>query len=244
MALQIINTFNQNATTRGYYILIGFCLSYICTFAQIKPFGSVKVDKDVYFDETEVDVSSWLSYYTWMLEHEGYNAALKVLPDSAKVSPEVWMYIIKRSPFLLEDEGRYTKEPIGFFEKPFTENKITGIRTTKCEYRDILNLPITGLTYEQVVDFCNWRTKHIDRNKFAFRLPTASEWKNFALKGLSEEERINGCRDSITEKKCPLFNFKNNSDCQNNYNNTKLNCIGSSPPNKLRGLKSLEMYRK
>jgi uncharacterized protein (TIGR02145 family) len=232
MALQIINTSNLNLTIRGYCIVIGFCFAYIYTSAQIKPFGSVKVDKDVYFDETEVDVGSWLSYYTWVLENEGYNAALKVLPDSTKVAPEVWTYIMKQSPLLLEDEGRYTREPIGFFEKPFNENEITGIRTTKCEYRELLDLPITGLTYEQAGGFCNWRTIHIGHNKLTFRLPTAAEWKNFALKGLSKSERLNGCKDSITEKKC-LFNFRYSHNCQNN--NQKLNCIGSFPPNKSGG---------
>lgn len=231
MALQIINTSNLNLTIRGYCIVIGFCFAYIYTSAQIKPFGTVKVDKDVYFDETEVDVGSWLSYYTWVLGHDGYNAALKVLPDSTAIAPELWSYISNQSPYLLEDIGRYTGESIGFFKKTFKENKTFGIRTDISEYRKLLDMPITGLTYEQVIEFCNWRSVHFAGGKFTFRLPTVSEWKNFALTGLSDKETINGCRDSIVEKKCncPLFNYFHDKS------QTKINTIGSYPSQKSGG---------
>ena len=192
MEHQIINTSVIFTSIRKSFLLLISCFALITVTAQIKPYSSVKVDKDVYFDETEIDVGSWLSYYTWVLEHEGYNAALKVLPDSTAITSELWSYISNQSPYLLEVIGRYTGEPIGFFKKPFKENKTFGIRTDILEYRKLLDMPITGLTYEQVVNFCKWRSIHFAAGKFTFRLPTESDWKNFALKGLSEKETING----------------------------------------------------
>lgn len=231
MELQIINTSIIFTSIRKSFLLLTFGFTIISCSAQIKPYGSVKVDKDVYFDETEVDVGSWLSYYTWVLGNYGYNAALKVLPDSTAITPELWSYISNQSPYLLEDIGRYTSEPIGFFKKPFKENKTFGIRTDILEYRKLLDMPITGLTYEQVVNFCKWRSIHFAAGKFTFRLPTVSEWKNFALKGLSDKETINGCRDSLVEKKCncPLFNYSYDKS------QVKINTIGSYPSQKSGG---------
>lgn len=228
MEHQIIKTLVILTSIKKYILLIVSCFAFLTVTAQIKPKASIKVDKDVYFDETEVDVGSWLSYYTWVLENVGYNSALKVLPDSTAIAPELWSYISNRSPYLLEEVGKYTDKSIGFYKKPFKENKTFGIRTNISEYRKLLDMPITGLTYEQVVDFCKWRTKRFASSKLTFRLPTILEWKIFALKGLSNKEMENGYRDSIAEKKsnCPLFNY--------NYNNSlnKINTIGSYPSQK------------
>ncbi len=73
-----------------------------------------------------------------------------------------------------------------------------------------LNLPIAGITYNQVLAFCTWRTK-LDSLRFGrnynFRLPTPSEF-----------DLINPFQDSISTGKHarPLFNYKNAS-----YPNTK-----------------------
>ncbi len=67
-------------------ILIGFILLLLIplkkVLAQDRPFGTVKVDDNLFFDQTEVDVGSWLSYYTWVLNHEGQEAARKFFPTA------------------------------------------------------------------------------------------------------------------------------------------------------------------
>lgn len=76
-----------------------------------------------------------------------------------------------------------------------------------------IRFPITGITHAQAVDFCKWRTKIIGNNKIEFRLPTAEEWKKFAIKGLSSIEKSNGYRDSMPTNGCPSFNYKYITPC-------------------------------
>jgi hypothetical protein len=87
-----------------------------------------------------------------------------------------------------------------------------------------LAFPITGLSYEQVIDFCKWRTDVNGHNRITYRLPTEKEWSDIALKGLSELEKKNGCQDSINSKGCFLFNYKHKPcdwDIKNNITGPK-----------------------
>jgi len=189
----------------------------ISVYSQNRPFGTIKVAKDIYIDETEVDVGSWLSYYTWVLIHEGFEPAQEVLPDSNVVEPELWAYIKNNSTDYIGVKGRYSQQPIGYFGKKCKECVKYGRRlSTERKYCAMLDFPITGVTFEQVNSFCKWRTKMQGNNKFTFRLPTPEEWKNFALKNLSETEKNNGFQDSLYKNKCPLYNYKIICNCNNN----------------------------
>jgi formylglycine-generating enzyme required for sulfatase activity len=77
-----------------------------------------------------------------------------------------------------------------------------------------LRFPITGITYEQAEEFCKWRTKVLGNGKIEFRLPSESEWKNFAVIGLSPDEKKNGYRDSIYSNGCPMYNYKYSNPCE------------------------------
>lgn len=213
------------------------CLSVIFTMpiiAQGKPFGTVKVSNDVYIDETEVDVGSWLSYYSWLIIHEGFESAQKVLPDSSSIEPELWAYIKNKSTDNIDVQARYSLQPIGYFGKECKECAKFGRRlSSERKYCAMLNLPITGITYEQVKGFCEWRAKVEGENKLVFRLPTPEEWKDFALNCLSETERKNGFRDSLNNKKCPLYNFKSICICNKDSVQGKLNGIGLYESNKM-----------
>jgi formylglycine-generating enzyme required for sulfatase activity len=218
---------------------IRFCLVIMFVFLTIflnakdKPFGMVKVDTDVYFDETEINVGTWLSYYTWVLIHGGFEAAQKVLPDSNAVEPELWAYIKRKSTDYLDEQGSYTLQPIGYFGKECKECSKFGKRLfSERRYCAMLNFPITGVTYEQVKRFCEWRTKVEGNNKFVFRLPTPKEWTDFALKGLSETERKNGFRDSLNNKKCPYYNFNIKCNCEQDNYQGQLNGVGMYSPEK------------
>jgi hypothetical protein len=87
-------------------------------FAQMPMlFSMEKWSKNTYIDATEINLGSWLSYYNWILVHEGYIKARKVLPDSSLIEPKLWEYINLKSGDYIQTEARYTGQPIGYFKK-------------------------------------------------------------------------------------------------------------------------------
>lgn len=193
--------------------------------AQEPLFSTIKISDEVYFDETEVDVASWLSFYTWTIVHEGFGEAQKLLPDSNAIEPVIWRYIKKKPAEFINFEARYTQLPVGYFSNECTIDAELAKRLPNYRNRcSILDFPITGIRYEQAVAFCKWRTKVIGDNKIVFRLPTPDEWKDFAENGLSETERENRFRDSLNKKNCSEFNY--NIPCNNGNNTNQGNLKG------------------
>ncbi len=155
-----------------FFIIILLLLS-INLFAQKAPYPLVKISDDLYVDDCEVDVGSWLSFYYWTLMHKGTKAAQMLLPDSNCVTPEIWKHITDDERYFTVLNGRSTMQPIGYYEKNGTNKRGTwyGGKTG-----EILSYPITGITYDQAVAFCEWRTIVNGQNNFVYRLPTLEEW--------------------------------------------------------------------
>ncbi|OFY31147.1 MAG: hypothetical protein A2309_06945 [Bacteroidetes bacterium RIFOXYB2_FULL_35_7] len=183
-----------------------------------------KIDNNFYIDQTEIDIGSWLSYYSWILEHDGYNAAHKILPDSTAVNSDVWKYIKTKTTDYIDIPGQFTNYPIGYFPEKCNCKQYLGYSlyypSSYCIY---LSLPITGITFEQALSFCEWRTKHMGKNKIIYRLPTPEEWSHYAVTGLSDSEKKAGYRDSLEiKRKCSGANY--------NYNHVELvydiYCVG------------------
>lgn len=197
-----------------FSILIIIASFLIDSYAQEQPFSSIRVGS-IYFDETEVDVGSWLSYYSWTLTHKGFEAAQKVLPDSNAVEQELWTYIKDKTNDNIEILARYSLQPVGHFRRECDNERTKFSRrlSNQRQFCSMLAFPITGITYEQAVRFCEWRTKVQGNYRFIFRLPTKEEWRNFALNCLNETEQRNGFRDSLNKKNCATFNFKISCCC-------------------------------
>jgi formylglycine-generating enzyme required for sulfatase activity len=167
----------------------------------------VRYNKNYFIDKTEVDIASWLSYYTWKLENEGIESADKVLPDSTAVVSEVWKFIRHKCSKKNNQGGYYTNQIIGNFCDECKELLDTNSYNKAINYCPILYYPITGLTYEQVNQFCEWRTR-ISENGLTYRLPSNEEWEAIALKGLNDNEKKNGFPDSLINEKCKKFNYR------------------------------------
>jgi hypothetical protein len=78
-------------------------------------------------------------------------------------------------------------------------------KESKSRLLSILNLPIAGITYEQVLAFCSWRVEldHIRHQRnYNFRLPSPSEF-----------DLINPFQDSVINRKhaSALFNYRDAS---------------------------------
>jgi uncharacterized protein (TIGR02145 family) len=223
----------------GLFTIIFLFFLSTPAISKERPFATVEVGKDIYFDETEVDVGSWLSYYTWVLMHKGTDEAQKVLPDSNAVEPEVWKYISVKSNEFFEVQGAYTNEPIGYFRKKCIESKKFGERITYTDDCALIHFPITGVTYEQVISFCQWRTKLLGKGKYIFKLPSQDELKKIALKSLSGNEIIKGTKDSVNEKSFAMYNYKAHCNCWKDSVLGRLMAVGAFPSD---NLKLFEVY--
>ena len=216
----------------GYLGIIVLLMSLLnsCLVSKmgLKLFASVKLNDSTYIDETEVDVKAWLSFYTWTLEHQGLKAAQGLLPDSNAIKPDIWNYIKTKSSIYNSNISSLTTLPVGYF----------GLKCDNCNDCDkelspnsnsclLLSFPITGLSYNQVLLFCQWRTEIQGENQVIYRLPTEKEWKEIAIKGFTEREKIHGCRDSICSDTCLLYNFKSKTNKK-----TILHSIGRYEPDK------------
>ncbi len=176
----------------------------------------VKYSEKMYIDVTEVNVGNWMDYYKWLFENKSENEALKVLPDSNEVTKFVWEYINREIKNIKFPEGsgkqKFVTHVTGncdeilnkdnFYQKYKGKYGIYG-----CPYKIE---PITGLSYEQVVGYCKWKTLVKGNNQITYRLPTSEEWMQFALQGLSEYNKSPRAMDSICAKSddCHVFNFK------------------------------------
>ncbi len=176
-------------------------------------FGMVKC-AEFYVDETEVTVDSWISYYYWKLLNEGVDQAIAVLPDSNAVSKNCWVYIQQVKPSnpnaVITRIASYTGQlmPKVLKECPELSTQdpyYQGKKLRRCPYG---SYPITGLTYEQVMDFCKWKTKIVGHDSIEYRLPSPEEWINIALTGLTDKEKANRTKDSVCKENCITFNYR------------------------------------
>ena len=177
-------------------------------------FSLEKVNDSTYIDATEMNVGSWLSYYNWILIHEGYINARKVLPDSTQVETKVWNYIKEKSGDYISTDGRYTGQPIGYFKK-MTKARDVLDKGDGSNGFDIYNLPVVGISYEQAINFCKWRTKINGKGKYVFRLPTEKEWVSYCEAHIVSYDKTINMTDSVTNNgKCVTFNYYH-KDCGN-----------------------------
>jgi formylglycine-generating enzyme required for sulfatase activity len=200
-----------------------------CSLLWSSPLGTRKINDSIYVDESEIDIGSWLSYYSWTLKYEGLSAAQKLLPDSNAIDLEIWKYINSKSPNINNTLAHSTGLPIGFFDTECKDSKQYGKRLRNirgcCSF---IGLPITGITYEQAERFCAWRTKEIEKNKMVCRLPTPFEWEEIAKNGLVGTK----ITDTLTNSKCPTFNYKIKCQCDKDSVFGKLNAIAYWMPDK------------
>ncbi len=92
------------------------------------------------------------------------------------------------------------------------------------------NNPVTGVSYEQAVEFCNWRTfaanqadyfkekkikdyrGHLQDNfpvRYYYRLPTKGEWEMAALGGVDSLVSVYGGVEESFPNRCCYYNTKN-----------------------------------
>jgi formylglycine-generating enzyme required for sulfatase activity len=197
---------------RLFKIIIGiFIVGCLTSATSLRPFMytvTVKINDTLNIDEREVDVQAWLSYYTWLQENEVDLVSRRAMPDSNAIDPIVWQLIKNKSSRMNKEVSLFTYQYIGNYDAD-TYESIVKIQKNKPlpSFNQIMMYPMTGLSYEQVMDFCEWRTEVVGEKKVEYRLPTETEWTMVAKLGLKSTEKSQGFCDSLDGKK-PSFNYK------------------------------------
>lgn len=152
----------------------------------INPPGTVRINDELYFDETEISNFSWREYVFWQAKKYGKTSKeyYDALPDTT-----VW-----------RNNSTHNEPYIQYYFNHPAYN----------------NYPVVGISYEQAVAFCKWRTervkelfkieastdkKNIYPINFEYRLPSQAEWENIAKAGYNS---INVKKDGDKHK----FNLK------------------------------------
>ena len=142
--------------------------------AQINPSGTVKIKGNIYIDKTEVSNFDWREYVMWLEKTYG-----KTAMEYRNALPDTLVWKEKES-----------------FNEPYTQYYYS-----HPAYNDY---PVVGISYEQAVQYCKWRTervkelfetkmltdkKNVYPTNFEYRLPTKEEWEAAAKIGYSEKTK-------------------------------------------------------
>ncbi len=223
----------QKLIHKKLLVIIISILTVTISIAQTNMPRSIQINDSLYFDQTEVDVASWLSFYSWVLINKGKQAARGILPDSTAVEPALWAYIISQTTNYVSLTGIYTGMPIGYFNAQCQGCEMFGTRLPKNpKLCAMLSLPVTGISYQQAVMFCQWRTKISQPGNYIYRLPTTAEWELLASKNLTTNSDGKPVIDSIDKKHRSVFNYNNITSGENNYCAKGIAGITMFPPHK------------
>jgi formylglycine-generating enzyme required for sulfatase activity len=141
---------------------------------MINPTGTVKINDQLYMDETEITNFNWQEYVMWLANKHGKTAEeyKNALPDTL-----VWR----------NKESQNEPYVQYYYSHP--------------AYKEF---PVIGISYEQAVLYCKWRTervkelfktkaltdkKNVYPTNFEYRLPTKEEWEAAAKIGYSEKTK-------------------------------------------------------
>ena len=155
----------------------------------------MRVNNDLLVDQSETNVAEWLGYIISVCDSETYRSFHRNIsgvnktfllnfhyPDS--LLPE--KSILETLPWknLLNNQNGYHLFFTACSNYPQSLPLNTDYFSSKEEKRkmkNLLELPITGISYEQALAFCNWRTRTDMRydtvDSYLFRLPTLADYK-------------------------------------------------------------------
>ena len=146
------------------FVLATIALATLClSFTKEKPFippGTVQINDTLFADETEISNFSWLEY-TW-------NTAATYGTDSKEYKSCLPDTLVWR------EKNSYNEPYVNYYYRHVA-------------YRDY---PVVGISYDQAVAFCKWRTERVKmfltrkrdfkNHHFEYRLPSKEEWEQLA----------------------------------------------------------------
>lgn len=165
---------------------------------EFLPPGTVKINDTLFADETEISNFSWIEYEWWMYRKYGINS-----PEYKATLPDTLVW---------RDKTAYNEPYVQYYYR----------------HPAYKNYPVVGISYEQAVEFCKWRTERVKEFmciskkygiiEFEYRLPTKWEWEFVSNngtgyfsntgrndKGFLTSNHVWVPRDSLEERKGHIF---------------------------------------
>lgn len=145
-------------------LLLTITAAILClSFTKEKSFippGTVQINDTLFADDCEISNYSWLEYTSWTAAIYGKNSK-----EYVACLPDTLVWREKLS-----------------YNEPYVNYYFRHVA-----YR---NYPVVGISYEQAVAFCKWRTekvksflttkKDFKNQNIEYRLPTKTEWEKLA----------------------------------------------------------------
>ena len=150
-------------------VLAAIALAMLClSFTKEKPFippGTVQINDTLFADETEISNLSWLEYEHWTKAIYGANSK-----EHKATLPDTLVWREK-----LSNNEPYVQY---YYRHPAYKN-----------------YPVVGISYEQTIAYCKWRTNQVKmfltrkrdfkNHNFEYRLPSKEEWQQLAYSSAS-----------------------------------------------------------
>lgn len=197
--------------------LISLVLTTAHSYSQRNPtklYGTVIIDTNLSMKATEVTIQEWMCF----IANNNFDATL--FPDSNKISTTTK---------ILFNDLRKTKnfQYLKLSDNSGLKRKYFGAKDVQASkgFKDLikndttyfsLNMPATGLTYNQAILFCKWKEDLINssqKTKIKVDLPSVEVYL-----------RVITNKDSLNDKKCAQFNSINCkciSETKKDYNKSQ-----------------------
>lgn len=159
---------------------------------QFTPPGTVQVNDTLFADESEISNFSWQEYELSVATVYGKNSKEHI---AALPDTLVW-----------RDKSAYNEPYVQYYYR-------------HPAYR---NYPVVGISYEQAVAYCKWRTERVKtmlsvkkdfvHHHFEYRLPTKTEWEKLAEPSSPFLNNNGKNEKGLYQLNCvhPAFDIKNN----------------------------------
>ena len=145
-------------------IVIGVSLSFSNKKDKMFiPPGTVQITESFFADETEVSNFSWCEYEFWVAEKYGFKSK-----EHLSVLPDTLVW---------RNHNTYNEPYVQYYYR-------------HPSYR---NYPVVGISYEQALAFCKWRTERVKEYYYIkykkeidmeYRLPNNNQWELLCNTGL------------------------------------------------------------
>ena len=157
-----------------------------------------------YNGEIKLDVAKLVYAYTW------FDAEA-----AAAESKRTKRQFIDRTPFIKEEEVQIYPDTTVWI-KDFTYSYNEPMHNDYLSHPAYQDYPVVGVSWNQAVAFCNWRTNFKngyqrdkgDPNVSRFRLPNEGEWEYAARGGIPSGTYPWGSPYLLNDRACFLANFK------------------------------------
>lgn len=136
---------------------------------DFRPPGTVEIVDNFFYDEGEICNTNWREYLSYLEKNDGIDSEVY---RNAMPDTTVW------------DKDNF---PNGVFVHNYYSHRAY-------DY-----FPVVGVSHQQAVDYCTWRTKAVKimlkknnfegPKSFEYRLPSKTEWELIANAGLSKKSK-------------------------------------------------------